>query len=108
MFLREKTTKDKEKSPMKIYKNGNFRHISSIFGRKKIFLKNWTKIFWALLIRIFEQKNLKKQMMKSRENAKNSVFLAYFWHFWPEKYVFRKRAMSHFRHCHFAPVCKIS
>ena len=35
-------------------------------------------------------KNQKKLMMKSRENAKKSVFPAYFWHFRPEKYVFRK------------------
>ena len=38
MFLYEKT----RKSPMKIYKKSDFRHISGIFGRKKIFLKNQT------------------------------------------------------------------
>ena len=35
-------------------------------------------------------KNQKKLMMKSREMAKQPVFPAYFRHFRPEKYVFRK------------------
>ena len=35
-------------------------------------------------------KNQEKQMMKSRENAKKPVFPAYFRHFRPKKYVFRK------------------
>ena len=34
--------------------------------------------------------NQEKQMMKSLENAKKPVFPAYFRHFRPEKYVFRK------------------
>ena len=35
-------------------------------------------------------KNQKKLKIKSRENAKEPVFPAYFQHFWPEKYVLRK------------------
>ena len=37
-------------------------------------------------------------MMRSRENAKKLVFPAYFRHFLPEKYVFRK--LSSFAHEH--------
>ena len=32
---------------MKMCKNGDFRHISGIFGRKKVFLKNWTRPFFG-------------------------------------------------------------
>ena len=35
-------TKNIKKSPMKICKHCDFRHISGIFGWKKVFLKNWT------------------------------------------------------------------
>ena len=38
-----KNNEIKGKSPMKICKNGEFRHISGNFGRKKIFLKNRTQ-----------------------------------------------------------------
>ena len=122
-------------------KNGDFRHISGIFGRKKIFLKNRARpyfdyCYYAFLnkqsVKTIDEisrkcqkigfsgifpafsagkkffskiglghimgianthlcaKNQKKLMMKSRENAKKSVFPAYFRHFRPEKNVFRK------------------
>ena len=53
-------------------------------------------------------KNQEKLMMKSRENAKKPVFPAYFRHFRPENMFFENWAPSHFRHCYFATVCKIS
>ena len=49
-------------------------------------------------------KNQAKQIMKSRENAKKPVFPA----FSAGKMFFEYRALSHFKHCHFASVCKIS
>ena len=75
---------------MKMCENGDFRHISDIFDRKKFF----SKIRLGHVLRIPNThlcaKNQEKQMMKSRENAKKLVFPAYFRHFRPEKYVFRK------------------
>ena len=69
----------REKSEQNL-QNGDFRHISGIFGRKKIFLKNRgpIAILWALLIGIFLQKIRKKLMMKSRENVKKTGFSGIF------------------------------
>ena len=93
---------------MKICKNSDFRQISGISAGKKISQKSDSAIFWALFIRIFVQKNQKKLMMKSRENAKKPVFPAYFQHFLPENTFFKNRAPSHFGHCHFASLCQKS
>ena len=81
------------KSPMKICKNGHFRHFrpDKNFSQKPV-----SAMFWALLIRIFKKKQ-KNLMMKSREIAKKPVFPA----FSAGKWIFSKnRASSHFRHCH--------
>ena len=67
------------KSPKKICRNGDFRYISGIFSH----------ILDIAITRLCA-KNQAKQMMNSRKNAKKSVFPAYFRHFRPEKYVFRK------------------
>ena len=71
-----------------------FRHFRP---EKNISQKLNSAIFWALLMRIFLEKNQKKQLLKSWENAKKPVFPAYFRHFWPEKYVFRKSGSVTFR-----------
>ena len=70
---------------MKIWKNGDFRHISGIFGRKKIFPKNRTQPCLSIANTHLCAKNQKKLMMESRENAKKTVFPAYFRYFRPEK-----------------------
>ena len=63
---------------MKICKNGDFRHISGIFGRKRIF---FSKIGLGHDLRIANahlyRKNQKKLMVKSRENAQKPVFPEY-------------------------------
>ena len=86
MFLSEKRMKYKEKVRTKSAKMA----ISGIFDQKKIFLKNRTRPCFGLANTHLCAKNQKKLMMKSRENAKKPVFPAYFRHFRPEKYVFRK------------------
>ena len=76
---------------MKICKKGEFRHISGIFGRKeKFYHKSDLAMLRALLISIFVQKNQKKLMMKSRENAQKPVFPGYFRHFRPEENLSQK------------------
>ena len=72
---------------MKICKNGDFQHISGIFGRKKLFSR--IGLGHVLIIPITHH-CAKKLMIKSRENAKKSGFPAYFRSFRPEKYVFFK------------------
>jgi hypothetical protein len=68
--------------------------ISSIFPAFSAENKFLSKIGLGHVMRIANMhlyaKNWKKLMMKSREMAKKPVFPAYFRHFWPEKYVFRK------------------
>ena len=75
---------------MKFCKNGDFRHISGIFGRKKFS----SKIGLGHVLDIAKThlcvKNQKKLMMKSRENAKKPVFPAYFRNFQPENFFFWK------------------
>ena len=54
-------------------------HISRIFGREKVFLKNRTQsCFKSITNTHLCAKNQEKQMMKSRENAEKAVFPAYF------------------------------
>ena len=58
---------------MKIFKNGDFLHISGIFGHKKNFPNNRTRPCFEDIAN-FCAKIQKKLMMKSRENAKKPVF----------------------------------
>ena len=53
-------------------------------------------------------KNQQKLMMKYRENAKKPVFRHISGILGRKNMFFENRARSHFRHCHFASVCKIS
>ena len=69
---------------MKICKKDDFRHISGIFGRKKIFSEIGLGHILGIANTHLCAKNQTKLMMKSRENAKKPVFPAYFWHFRPE------------------------
>ena len=82
MFLCGKQ-RNQGKSPIKICKNSDFRHISGIFGRKKIFSKIRLGHVLSIANTHVYGKNKKNQieMMKSRENAKKPVFPAYFRHF---------------------------
>ena len=82
MFLSEKTTKYKGKVRTKSEKTA----ISGIFDLSKIGHSHNMSI---ATLHLCTQK-WKKLIMKSREMAKKSVFPAYFRHFRPEKYVFRK------------------
>ena len=93
---------------MKICKNGHFQHISGIFGRKKLFLKIGLDHILGIPDTHICAKNQKKIMMKSRENAKKPVFPAYkAFSAGKENMFLENRSLSHFRHCHFASVCKI-
>ena len=65
--------------------NWFFRHISGIFGRKKIFSKIGLSHIFGIANTRLCAKNQEKQIMKSRENAKKPVFPEYFRHFRPEK-----------------------
>ena len=90
MFLCEKTTKYVEKSKENLQKRrfpAYFRHFRP---EKKCSQKLDSAIFLGIANTRFCVKNQEKQMMKSRENAKKPVFPAYFRHFRPKKYVFRK------------------
>ena len=94
------------KSPNIIFKNGDFRHISGIFGRKKNFSKIGLGYVMSIANTHLCAKNLKKLMMKSRESAKKPVFPAYFRHFRLEKIFFRKSGSVTFRRlpfCIFVP-----
>ena len=86
MILCEKTTKYKGKVRTKSAKTA----ISGIFGRKKNFLKIGLDHVMSISNMHLCAKNWKKLTMKSREMAKKPGFPAYFQHFRPEKYVFRK------------------
>ena len=93
---------------MKIYKNGDFRHISGISGRKKFFSKIGLGHILGIIITHLCAKNQKKLMMKSRENAKKRFFRDISGIFGQKNMFFKYGARSHFRHFHFASVCKIS
>ena len=77
------------KNPNKICKNGDFRHISGIFGWKKFFLIIRLGHVLSIVNTHLCAQNEKKLMIKSQENAK------------------KNRALSHFKQYHFASVCKI-
>ena len=51
------------KSPMKMCKNGDFRHISGIFGRKKVFLKNRARPYFDYCYYAF----LNKESVKTND-----------------------------------------
>ena len=66
---------------MKICKNGGFRHISSIFGRKKIFFENralpqFMYYYFASVCK-FSWKNIKYSL----RNSRNTVFFNENWLF---------------------------
>ena len=93
-------------SPMKISKKGDFPHISGIFGRKIFFLKNRTRhCKYASLCRKSE-KTCDEISRKCQKTGFSGIFpaisvgkLCFF---------FENRALSHFRYCNFASVCKVS
>ena len=78
------------KSPMKICKNGDFRHILGIINTHLC------------------AKNQKKLMMKSWKNAKKRFFRHISGIFGRNNTFFEHQARSHFRHWHFASVRQIS
>ena len=86
----KKSEKTNEGISRKCQKTGFFG-IFPVFSAGKKFL---SKIGLGHVMNIANKhlcaKNWKKLMRKSREMAKKPVFPAYFWHFRPEKYVFRK------------------
>ena len=89
-FVWKRTTKYVEKVQRKSAETA----ISSIFPVFSAGKKFLSKIGLGHILSIINThlcaKNQKKLMMKSRENAKKTVFPAYFRHFRLEKYVFRK------------------
>ena len=90
MFLCEKTTKCEEKTQTKSAKTV-ISGIFPVFSAGKNF---FSKIGLSHVLSIVNMhlcaKNQKKQMIKSRENAKKPVFPAYFRHFWPKIFFFQK------------------
>ena len=61
----------------KICRNGDFQHISNIFGGKKMFSKIGLGHILGIANTRFCAGNQEKQMMKSQENAKKTVFPAF-------------------------------
>ena len=82
---------------MKIYKNGDFRHISGIFGRKKMFSKIGLNHILGIIHTHLCAKNQKKLMMKSRENAKKTDFSGIFPAFSARKMCFSKIGLGHIK-----------
>ena len=76
-------------------KNGNFRHISGIFNRKKIFLKNRTRHVLSIFNTHLCAMHWAEQMMKSRENAKKTGFSGIFPAFSAGKICFLKIGLDH-------------
>ena len=103
-----KDNKIQGKSLMKISKNGDFWHISGIFGRKKFFSKIGLGHVMSIANMHLCAKNWKKLMMKVREMAKNQFFRHISSIFGRKNTFFENRTRSHFRHCHFSWVCQIS
>ena len=68
-----------------------FRHISGIFGRKKIFSKIGLSHILGIASTRLCAKNREKKMMKSRENAKKLFFPA----FLAGKKIFSKIGLGH-------------
>ena len=87
---------------MKICKNGDFRHISGILGRKKLFSKIGLSHVMGIANTHFCAKNQEKQMTKSRENAKNRFFRHISDIFGRKNTFLENRARSPFRHWHLA------
>ena len=83
------------KSPKKICRNGDFRHISGIFSRKKNFSRKLdSAIFWALLIRVFVQQIRKNEWWNLEIMRKNRFFLHISGIFGRKK-MFSKIGLSH-------------
>ena len=91
-ILREKTKKYKEKVQ---WKNGDFRHIPGIFGRKKVFLKNRSRSCLGHWYYAFMNKQSVKTNDEISRKRQKLVFPAYFSHFLQEKYVFSKIGLCH-------------
>ena len=94
------------KSPMKICKNGDFRH----FRPEKNFSQNKSvsAMFWALLMRIFMEK-IRKNLWWNLEKMPKNRFFRHTSGIFPRKWIFSgNRAPSHFGHCHFASLCQKS
>ena len=82
---------------MKIGKNGDFRHISGIFSRKKVFLKNRTQPYLDIInthcCAINQKKTNDEISRKSLKTGFPRIFPA-----------FLAGKKSLFGHCHFAPL----
>ena len=74
MFLCEKNNEICRKSPKKICRNGDFRHISAFSAGKKFFSKIGHSHILGIANTRLCAKNQEKQMMKSREMPKNRFF----------------------------------
>ena len=98
-----KNNKIKGKSPIKICTNSDFRHISSIFGRKRIFLKNRTRPYASLC-----KKSDKTNEEISRKCQKTGFFSIFPAFSAGNEFFFENRAPSHFEYCHFASLCQKS
>ena len=70
---------------MKMCKNSNLRHISGIFGQKKVFLKNRTRPYFGHCYYAFLYKESVKTNDEIARKRQKPVFPAYFRHFQREK-----------------------
>ena len=86
---------------MKMCKNGDFRHISGIFGWKKVFLKNRSRsCFGHCYCAFLNKKSVKTNDEISRKHRKTE-----FSGIFGRKNTFlENRAPSYFRYSHFACV----
>ena len=75
---------------MKMCKNSNFRHISGIFGQKKVYLTNWTWPYFGHCYYAFLNKESVKTNDEILRKCQKTGFPAYFRYFRPEKFFFRK------------------
>ena len=96
----QKTKKYHEKIQWKSAKTAISGIFPSFSTGKNFPCKSNSAIFWALLIRIFEEKIRKKLMMKSRFFRHISGIFS------RKTFFYENRANSHFGHCHLASLCQ--
>ena len=100
MFLGKKTTNYKEKVQTKSAKTA----ISGIFGRKKIS----SEIGLGHILSISLSKKKRKNWWWNLKKLPKNCFFRHICSIFGRKNMFFKnRALSNFRSCHFASVCKI-
>ena len=101
--------KNQKKLMMKCSRKCQKTGISGIFGWKKIFSKGRLSHILGIINTHLWAKNQKKTNDEiSRKCQKNRVFRHIYGIFGRKSMFFKNQAHSHFRHCRFASVCKIS